>query len=485
MGPDRFTYPFRYEPSPEVLREAGELICKIDSSAELKEIFGEGKMMGILIVAGKDGCMSRLTAFSGIAGGKNFIGGFVPPIFDILDPEGHFKKEEAKIVEISRLIASASGETGGTSVKGSEASGQSDLQTLKAKRKSMSEELQKWVFRQYKVRNGLGEEKCIWDIFAEYGLVPPGGTGDCAAPKLLDYAFKHGLTPVAMGEFWYERPDSSDGRHGNRKRGQFYPSCSSKCGPLLRWMLRGIEVDNPYGIDGDPIPEVIWEDEYLTAVAKPAGMLCVPGKDGQKSLLERLPQPACSVHRLDMDTSGIVLVAKTLRVQKELQRQFGNREISKTYVALVDMEARPGGNDSPSAGSRSGEMRLQAEVRSQKPHLKAGDRGTIELPIRPDIEDRPRQIVDYLYGKPSVTEYEVLETDESKGLARIRFRPLTGRTHQIRVHASHPSGLGHPITGDLLYGGRFSRRMYLHAESIVFRHPMTGESITLRCPAPF
>ncbi|MCM1502727.1 MAG: RluA family pseudouridine synthase [Bacteroidales bacterium] len=534
MQKSRFTYPFRYAPSAEVRKAAGEVIDMIDSSERLRKAFGEGKMLGILVVSWEscsgigtadeklsampypeyvhpleavpDGhsqdCADGhkhygyIAAFSGLAGGTNMIEGFVPPVFDLLDPEGHFKTEEARISGLNRQIASAV-ET--------EGNGSASVQALKLQRKSMSDNLQKWIFSRYEVLNALGEKKSILDIFAGYGLVPPGGTGECAAPKLLQYAFAHGLTPVAMGEFWYEyhviegagmaEADSTDGAdkpeanacctgtgglqhdicqghsHGSRKCGEFYPSCSSKCGPLLRWMLKGFNVDNPYGFDDSWIPEIIWEDEYMLAVAKPAGMLCVPGKDGQISLLERLPQPAYSVHRLDMDTSGIILVAKTLRVQKELQRQFENREISKTYLAIVENPDKP-------------QPVNPEEIDQVKAcNLKKGDRGTIDLPMRPDIDDRPRQIVDYTYGKPAVTGYEVLSTDEDRGLALIRFSPHTGRTHQIRVHASHPSGLGCPIAGDLLYGGRYCRRMYLHAESITFRHPMTGAEIFLECPA--
>ncbi|MCM1176161.1 MAG: RluA family pseudouridine synthase [Clostridium sp.] len=523
MQKSRFTYPFRYAPSAEVRKAAGEVIDMIDSSERLRKAFGEGKMLGVLIVSWESSSgigtadeklsampspkyvhpleavpnghfqdcadghthYGYLAAFSGLAGGTNMIEGFVPPIFDLLNPDGHFKKEEERISLLNRQIASAV-ETEGTA--------SASVQALKLQRKSMSDNLQKWIFSRYEVLNALGEKKSILDIFAGYGLVPPGGTGECAAPKLLQYAFTHGLTPVAMGEFWYEcsTVDSTDGAdkpeanacctgtggllhdicqghsHGGRKCGEFYPSCSSKCGPLLRWMLRGLDLDNPYGFDDSWLPETIWEDEYMMAIAKPAGMLCVPGKDGQISLLERLPQPAYSVHRLDMDTSGIVLVAKTLRMQKELQRQFENREISKTYLAIVDMAAN--GNGTRTSGS---------------PHrrLKTGEHGAIELPMRPDIDDRPRQIVDYTYGKPASTGYEVLSTDEDKGLALVRFSPHTGRTHQIRVHASHPSGLGCPIAGDLLYGGRYCRRMYLHAESITFRHPMTGAEICLECQA--
>lgn len=491
----KFTYPFRYAPAPEIVEAAKETIRRTEASERLRNAFGEGKMLGVLAVSWDAGmeldeCTLNnihsfsgqtiealqeadpksdtqksvkmygfLAAFSGVAGGSSIIEGFVPPVFDLLDPDGFFRAEEARISGISRKIER---------LAESEGNGSADVQALKIQRKSMSDNLQKWIFSMYEVRNGKGDKKTILDIFAEHGLIPPGGTGECAAPKLLQYAFINGLTPISMGEFWYESPaaaeaaelsrDSMDKPHNSRECGRFYPSCSSKCGPLLRWMLKGIDVDNPYGYDEEHVPEIIWEDEYMMALAKPAGMLCVPGKDGQISLMERLPQPAYPVHRLDMDTSGLLLVAKTPRVQKELQRQFENREINKTYIAIVE--------------NFSGT-------------LKTGDHGSIELPMRLDVDDRPRQIVDRIYGKPASTGYEVLGTDEKNGTATVRFSPHTGRTHQIRVHASHQSGLCSPIAGDLLYGGRYCRRMYLHAESLSFRHPMTGEMMSLSCPAGF
>ena len=623
----KFTYPFRYSPVPEVKEAASRVMAHIDASPRLREIFSEGKMLGVLTVAadgmdsgmtplsrqagnandsGTDGqgselagrqeqhhdcadrelpyrltddelphklpdgnlmqhddalprklpdgnLMHRLTAegeshrlpdagllhrlpdgtaylvaFSGNVGGANLIDGFVPPIFDLLDPEGHFKAEEKRITDINREISLLS--EGRISPDAYHGNGTEDrIRRLKEERKRMSDNLQKWIFSRYVVRNGKGEERNILDIFADHGLVPPGGTGDCAAPKLLQYAFTHGLRPLAMGEFWYPG-------------GEFRPSCSSKCGPLLRWMLKGVDVDNPYEFDDDTVPEILWEDDSLMIVDKPAGMLCAPGKDGQTSLIERLPQPAYSVHRLDMDTSGVLIVARTLRAQATLQRQFEERKVEKTYVAIVENKAG----------------------------LHPGDTGTISLPLRPDIDDRPRQIVDFEHGREAVTDYTVLDiltpdgkpdnvpagnagdpsrftgpfpfrepmspasptgtdtdasgygisgemdsrteldsgerpdssersdctaagskakpdngtgSDSGPELALVEFRPFTGRTHQIRVHAA--AGLGCPIFGDLLYGGGWYRRMCLHAARISFDHPLTGERLTFTVPPGF
>ncbi|MGN0188172.1 MAG: RluA family pseudouridine synthase [Candidatus Cryptobacteroides sp.] len=462
-----FNSPFRYNPSPEVVKASWRLISDIRSDESLRSLFRERKMLGVLVVSGEgsaeevsdveisavevsdaevsdadadpvvrvlDDGTRFLAAFSGLAAGRNRVKGFVPPIFDLLDPQGHFKKEEAEISGINRRLEDTALDS-------------CEVKELKDLRKEKSDSLQKWLFSNYIVSDGAGTEKPIGEIFADLGLVPPAGTGDCAAPKLLNYAFTHGLKPLSMGEFFYEEGCGP----------RFEPSCSGKCGPLLRWMLRNTPTENPYGFDDGTIPETIWEDEWMMVLSKPAGMLCVPGKDGQKSLLERLPAEVFSVHRLDMDTSGILLAAKTPRSQKELQRQFENRQVEKTYIALLE--------------NRNG--------------LGKGDEGTIDLPLIPDINDRPRQMVSRTFGKEAVTEYEVLDVFPAAGtdkgdLALVRFRPRTGRTHQLRVHSAQ--GLGCPILGDLLYGASYHRRLCLHAESISLRHPVTGALLTFRIP---
>ena len=268
----KFTYPFRYDPAPEVKAAAAATLEHIDSTPWLREAAGEGKMFGVLIVEPEEGgigydegLMHRLpdgkcfiAAFSGNIGEMNLIEGFVPPVFDLLDPKGYFKTEEARINAVGREIAAIeSGEICSGDI--TEALGE-----LRQKRKTMSDSLQKWIFSSYRVHNGSREEKSISEIFEMKGLVPPGGTGDCAAPKLLDYAFTHGLRPVSMGEFWY-CADSGLGTSGTEKKvkGEFYPSCSSKCGPLLRWMLQGVDTDNPYGFDDDTVPAILWEDSSL------------------------------------------------------------------------------------------------------------------------------------------------------------------------------------------------------------------------------
>ncbi len=440
--PEKFTYPFCYEPNPLIVRAARGLIERIDSTPGLRDIFSEGKMMGVLMVQDGDG-IDFLYGFSGLAGGRSRIDGFVPPIFDLTDPDGYFKKKEAEISELNRRIAD----------------GSDDAAVLKSRRKEMSIALQEWIFRQYAVLNARGERRCILDIFADRGLLPPGGTGDCAAPKLLQSAYLKGLKPLALGEFWYGASPARE----IRRQGCFYPSCTGKCGPLLAYMLEGLEVEeNP--LDSDEVlkkfnggsdalggARIVYEDDTLVVVDKPSGMLAVPGRTLKVSLEERLKKALntseiYSCHRLDMDTSGLMVYAKTLQAQTELRQQFERHLVRKSYLALLTP-----GETAPSAGTA----------------------GRIELPLALDYYDRPRQMVDFENGKQAVTDYEVLEV-RPDGTVLVCFTPLTGRTHQLRVHAASPLGLGRPIVGDRLYGGGSSSRLCLHASTLSFTHPRTG-----------
>lgn len=520
--PDSFTDPFRYSPHP-LVRQAGELlISRIRNSPELSGIFAEGKMLGVLAVAYGEGHenVGYLAAFSGNAGGMSIIDGFVPPIFDLLDPDGYFKTKEAEISflnneidsarssnELSRLrdgLKSAEDEMNAEisrqkarmailkaerdqirsevleddrsselirqsqhekaelrrmRIRWEEVIGQlkaqidrheSMINDMKRRRKEMSDALQEWIFQQYVVHNSLGESRSILDIFADSGLVPPGGTGECAAPKLLDYAFRYGLKPLAMGEFWYgESPCTAV-----RSEGHFYPSCTSKCGPLLSYMLQGMELTKLKKVHGTP--SVVYEDKDIIAASKPSGMPSVPGLNCGESLLDWLAsETGCrtveSVHRLDMDTSGIMVFAKNTLAGNHIRKQFEEHTVRKTYRALLS-----------GSGTRP---------------LRMGESGTIALKLSPDYDERPRQKVDIKQGKDAVTEYHIDEIREDGIL--VTFRPLTGRTHQLRVHSAHHLGLGHPIVGDLLYGGSSASRLCLHAESITFTHPSTSEEITL------
>ena len=422
--------PFCYTPSPAIVAAARELAARIDRDPSLRARFAEGKMLGVLEVdagtqrtagtacATDPGPDTRfLYAFSGLAGGSAQVEGFVPPIF-AWSPED---------------IRSASPEE--------------------------SRRLQDWLFEQYVVRNGLGESRSIRQIFADRGLVPPGGTGDCAAPKLLHYALSHGLKPLAIGEFWYGASPARE----IRRSGAFYPACTGKCGPLLSYMLQGVEVaPNPLESDAhwaisDPV--VRYEDSCLVVVEKPAGMLAVPGRPVpgvpprrslQTWLTDYCGGEVRACHRIDMDTSGLMVFAKNLRAQACLQQQFEQREVSKAYLAKVDAGGKP---------------------------LRVGDSGKITLPIAADWNDRPRQQVDPEHGKAAVTAYEVLQIS-SAGEALLRLIPYTGRTHQLRVHCAHPAGLGRPISGDRLYGGSAADRLMLHAARLAFRHPDEGRRMS-------
>ena len=510
-----FTDPFRYIPHPLVREAAEAVIREIDGSEELSSMFAEGKMMGVLIVKDRKGNLLTLKGFSGTVGGKASIEGFVPPIFDLTCPGGYYREKEAEISGINSHTASiikdiltpaaaslkalqecrdeelaslrdkkkeaatisesqfANGEIKRAKDRWKEIIAEKEAElleiqervnSLKKLRAQMSDHLQRWIFEQYIVHNAEGEKSSILDIFINQGIMPPGGTGDCAAPKLLNHAFVNGLKPVAMGEFWYGRsPDTAVRTHGH-----FYPSCTSKCGPLLSYMMKGLTACSTYDIAREV--GIVYEDDCIIAANKPSGMPSVPGLDGRGSLQEwlqnKLGISLFPVHRLDMDTSGIILFAKTCDAEVNLKKQFEEHTVRKTYIARL----------SPADTHRF----------SSAPILRPGDKGTVELPLSPDYDERPRQKVDKAQGKPSLTEYEVMSVSEN-GTTDIIFHPHTGRTHQLRVHSAHLLGLGRPILGDLLYGGYSASlkdlraaNLCLHALRITFRHPSSGEEITLQ-----
>lgn len=411
--PAKFTYPFCYVPHPQVVEAAHVLIGRIDSNPELKDLFSEGKMMGVLICETQDGGTQTLYAFSGLARGRACVEGFVPPIYNTQDLTPALSADDSRRIQDS-------------------------------------------LFQKYIVSNALGESLSIKDVFALRGLVPPGGTGDCAAPKLLQYAYLNSLKPRAMGEFWYGASPASE----VREQGRFYPSCTGKCGPLLTWMMKGLEVDpNPLdeGFNKETEPRVIYEDEAIIVADKPSGMLSVPGRTAAPSLLGWLQNrygEVHSCHRLDMDTSGIMVFARSMPYKVKLELEFAERQVHKTY------RARLCSGNSP---------------------FKHARKGTIALPLMLDYYDRPRQIVDFENGKLAVTRYEILGTHPN-GEIDVLFEPQTGRSHQLRVHSAHQKGLGRPIKGDRLYGDADGGRLFLHAESISFVHPLSGERVTFTAP---
>lgn len=422
--PERFTYPFCYEPHPLCQMAAEEVKREIERIQPT-----EGKMFGVLVVKAEEG-LGFLAAYSGLLEGRNDWPYFVPPVFDAQQPDGHFKQTERAI-----------------SAKGGD--------------KQMSQELQLWLFHQYRMLNAKGETKDLVDIWQGYHCsprirnkypLPPGGTGDCCAPKLLQYAFSHGLRPVCMAEFWWGESPKSEIRH----HGQFYPACRGKCKPILTWMLQGLDVDpNPEETGASHLTiEVIYQDTTLAVINKPSGLLSVPGRTEDYSVatiaMERWPG-SLPVHRLDMGTSGLMVIAKTKEAYVSLQEQFVKRTVKKRYIALVE-----------------------GIVKEPK--------GRITLPLIFDPMNRPRQMVDYQRGKSAVTEYEVLDARDGRTL--LALYPHTGRTHQLRMHCAHPDGLGCPIVGDELYGHK-AERLCLHCDQIEFAHPVTGERMSFNLPNPF
>ena len=491
----------------------------------------KGKMFGVLVVRDGDGELGFLAAFSGLLAGRNSVPGFVPPVFDMQAPDGYFKKEEAEISALNRKIKETeSGDaytaavaavadvkrameqqlaamreemsrskqrrnelraTGALTadeeaalvresqfqkaeLKRATARWQQQIAecetavapfkelvaAMKEERKRRSAALQRWLFEQFKVLNAYGAERSLLDIFAQHsGIIPPGGAGECAAPKLLQYAYLNSLTPIAVAEFWVGASPQGE----VRRDGCFYGACKSKCEPILGFMLQGLDVEENALEKGGDISniDIVYEDEHIVVVDKPSGVLSVPGIMGGTSVQQWLREEYLHsnelfvAHRLDMATSGLLVAAKSIEVYKELQRQFAGREVEKEYTAILD-------------------------------GVPQNSEGVIGLPLAADYENRPRQKVDYVAGKPAVTRYRVIDTVERDGrlCAAVCFEPVTGRTHQLRVHAAHKDGLDCPIVGDALYGAA-AERLMLHASRITFVHPVGKELMTLERKAVF
>ena len=525
--PRLFTYPFHYTPHPLCVMAAGEVQAYINKQTRWKEELDKGKMFGVLIVRTSNGQTGYLAAFSGNLCGSNSHSFFVPPVYDLLKPDGFFKIEEEQISAINHQIGQLQNcdrylelqqkmerETASSQQALSEArkvlkaakekreqrrlhrpneneqaamiresqyqkaefkrlerywkeqiseikteleSFSSQIEALKAERRNRSAALQQKLFQQFNFLNAKGETKNLCAIFEEtVQKTPPAGAGECAAPKLLQYAYLSGLSPIAMAEFWWGESPKTEIRH----HGYYYPSCRGKCEPILRHMLQGLNVEpapsERYSLSQN-MPEILFEDQWLLVLHKPEGVLSVPGKSEEQSIysLLRARYPEATgplvVHRLDMATSGLLLAAKTQEVHRHLQAQFENRSIKKRYIALLD-------------------------------GILPEEEGVIDLPICPDYLDRPRQMVNEELGKTAITRYRVM--DRKNGQTRIAFFPLTGRTHQLRVHAAHPLGLNCPIVGDELYG-RKAERLYLHSEYLEFIHPVSGQRMVIEKKAEF
>lgn len=539
--PVEFPSPFSGVPHSLTHQASGELQHLLSKPEGWHHDFNSpdgGKMFGVLVVRDNDGRVGYLSAFSGMLAGQWSLPGFVPPVFNIAEREEFLPEGESSIegltYDISLLENSAERQglltqyeqllqdreaalnglkllhqdrrllrhnqrerllldetlvdNGGhenTLIRLSFESQQdrreqralcrewnqrigsigerlveldSVITALKRQRSQLSHKLHKKVFSTYVLSNASGEKRQMSGFFVNAKL--PGGAGDCAAPKLLHYAHQHSLLPLAMAEFWWGASPAGGIRH----HGHYYPACRGKCGPILPFMLEGLRVQSLslWGADfhDTDAPPVIYEDDDLLVVNKPSGLLSVPGKEVRDSVLTRLQKryPDASgpllVHRLDMATSGLLLVAKSSAIHKALQRQFLQRTIEKRYVAVLD-----------------GVL-----------HSASMNAGVVSLPLRVDVDDRPRQLVCFEHGKAASTRWEFISCKEDK--TRVYFYPLTGRTHQLRIHASHRDGLNVPIVGDELYGAK-AERLLLHAERLSFCHPATGVRIELEATVPF
>ena len=333
---------------------------------------------------------------------------------------------------------------------------ENSIEALKKERKEKSAALQQQLFEQYAFLNQDGKEKSLQAIFSEtvFGK-PPAAAGECATPKLLQYAFLNGYKPIAMAEFWWGASPKSE----IRKHRQFYPACTGKCKPILSHMLEGIPMDeNPLlknSGEGTTLT-IFYEDDSLVVVNKPAELLSVPGIQIQDSVYTRLQAAFGNIepliiHRLDMSTSGLLVVAKTKEAHKHIQRQFLKRTVIKRYTALLSK-------------------------------VISGEEGEIKLPLRGDLDNRPSQLVCFEFGKKAHTRWKVIQRNETT--TKVHFWPLTGRTHQLRMHAAHELGLNAPIVGDDLYGTA-SNRLHLHAAYLEFVHPRTKETLCFEAAEAF
>ena len=539
-SPEQFTYPFFYQPHP--LTEAaakelqsfllkGTLVHNFGMGAH-ESLIEQGKMFGVLVVNDSSGNLGWLAAYSGKLS-EEPQGYFVPPVADIHAAQSFYKKGEAELNDMSAAIAALEQDSkrkaqkkalqdrldeinehlrkGRAALKEAKKARQkyreavrptiseedfegicerlasesiqgqlafkhsskewlaeqealvekldqfdTDIRDLKEERRLKSNALQREIFDHYTFLNANGESQVLSACFPDFDLRhPPSGSGDCCAPKLLQYAYKNELKPLALGEFWWgNAPDKEIRQHA-----YFYPSCASRCRPILGHMLQGLEVEeNPlltYGQD-KPMP-VVYEDEDLVVVNKPAGLLSVPGVEIEDSALTRIKNRypnatgAILLHRLDMSTSGLLMFTLNPKANKRMQRQFIKRQVQKTYIADI-----------------SG--------------LVAEEQGVIRIPLAPDYYDLPRQMVCHKTGKASETHWSVLQRFKSS--TRLALKPITGRTHQLRVHCAHPEGLGLSIIGDELYG-IIGQRLHLHAHQLEFTHPTTKEIIRIEAPIDF
>ncbi len=518
-----------FAPTPDIYaREAAHLLQqRLSRQSDLHPFFEqqEGKMFGVLVVADHFGRVAYLSAFSGMLNHQWLVPGFVPPVFNVQDMTQLLANSEAQLKQLTQDLAdlesseqrkkltddlavlkiksqqilaqikkvhrcnkqhrkalrqqqkgvntakmlrqlSRQSQDDKRYYKGLKKTFEQQIKALenqlwclfdkaindlKKQRKQLSRQTHQAVFHLYQLHNIHGKKVSMSDVFV--GVRPPGGSGDCAAPKLIHFALKHRLNIISLGEFWWGASPKKEIRHHQH----FYPPCRSKCQHILPFMLNGLRIKTLPQTTSQSPPRIVYEDDDLVALNKPAGYLSIPGKEQSESVLtwvkNKYPKAdgALLVHRLDQATSGILLVAKTATVHKALQKQFIQRHIKKRYVALLTQHLQ------------------QKEIH-------------IDLPLRVDLEDRPRQLVCFEHGKQAITRVELIRNEGD--MSRVYLYPETGRTHQLRVHAAHVSGLNNPIVGDTLYGTQASRLM-LHAEQIVFFHPVLKQKMLFKVDAPF
>ena len=549
--PEKFTFPFYYQPHSISLIAVKELQTYLEHQTTWQHDFGidginessNGKMFGVLVVQTASGEIGYLSAFSGKLADQSILPPFVPPVFDAFEKDNFFLtgqnkvnqltqhlahlNENSLIVKFEALLAKLKADEADAiaahralmiegrqkrkaqriaaesllneaelaqlndSLSKESINDKNQLRDLKTfwlekikevaqplnlltdeieqcieERKRLSNALQYQLFEHYSFLNIKKEPKTLNAIFDELPeRTPPAGSGDCAAPKLLQYAFQHNMKPIAMAEFWWgTAPKSEVRQHKN-----FYGACQGKCQPILGHMLSGIELDdNPLLVNPaqGKVLDIIYQDEHMLIINKPAEFLSVPGKNITDSVYTRIKEQYLAatgpliVHRLDMSTSGLMVIALTKRAHKKLQQQFISRTVEKRYVALVE-----------------GDLSIES--------------GLINLPLRVDLNDRPRQVVCYEYGKHAETKWQLHENskaveavDPEAALTRVYLYPKTGRTHQLRVHCAHAQGLNMPIKGDDLYGNK-SNRLCLHAEQLALNHPITLERMTFQIDADF
>lgn len=463
--------PYYHHPQPAAKLAADDVLLYISQSAQLKPLFAQGKMLGVLVVeapsqAKEDSdaytrvhyinMVHYLAAYSGVVNGMTDVDSFfVPPIYNLQEPDDFYLLKDAEISAINQQLQALQSQQPAN--KQEQHQLQKQILALKQQRKEMSIALQKEIFSHFNICNPKNQYRNIIDVFADAkrGL-PPGGSGECAAPRLFQYAYQHGLKPLELVEFWF----GTSPRSVQRVHRQFYPSCIEKCSPILSYQLSLPLAEKLASVSSDdnrPL-EIIYEDDHLLVVLKPKGLLSVPSKDLDESNVETIlhnQYPSVKgpmlTHRLDQATSGLLLAAKDADTHKALQQQFEQKTIQKRYVATV-----------------------QGKINSSC--------GVINLPLTVNPDDRPRQVVDWQFGKPAVTYYEVISADDYT--TQLALYPLTGRTHQLRVHCASTYGLDSCIVGDSLYdftpvASAQNKCLRLHAESIEFTHPVSGERLKI------